>query len=69
MLTLITLVSLVVVEGRGKGGAANGGGNSWRGGESEVYILQYPGEVTNDHCSRCVPQQSRGWAGGRRLGR
>jgi len=33
MFTLVLLhwMSLVTVEARGKGGAANGGGNSWRG--------------------------------------
>ena len=47
MLTLLglQLVLLVRVEARGKGGAANGGGNSWRGGESKSNVLQYSREV------------------------
>ena len=30
---LIILATVIQSEARGKGGAANGGGNSWRGGE------------------------------------
>ena len=31
---LIQVGALVLVEARGKGGAATGGGNSWRGGNT-----------------------------------
>ena len=41
----LQLVLLVRVEARGKGGAANGGGNSWRGGERNSNVLQYSREV------------------------
>ena len=34
MLILIQLGSMLLVDARGKGGAANGGGNGWRGGKT-----------------------------------
>lgn len=64
MFTLVLLhwMSLVTVEARGKGGAANGGGNSWRGGNQ----LSLSSCWQSHSCS--VPPQSRGWKTHRRLG-
>ena len=36
MLLIVLSFVTISVEARGKGGAANGGGNSWRGGRKNV---------------------------------
>ena len=39
MIIPILIQSASLVEARGKGGAANGGGNSWRGGNTGRHLL------------------------------
>ena len=63
---LLALGFLVMVEARGKGGAANGGGNSWRGGKAEDIIRL----IFSQFSSSCrLPPQSRGSGANSQLGR